>query len=289
MMQARSRRSSHRCRNSHIVAGVGAWILAFIGLGCTPWGKPKEPPVASENITDFQTLYTGNCAGCHGINGQNGPGRPLNNSLYLAVIPREALQQTIENGRPGTAMPAWARSHGGPLYPKQVTALVNGIEQNWAKPVDLKGVTLPTYDATNDGGDAARGKNLFARDCSMCHGQGAPIGSVTNPAYLTLVTDQILRSSIITGRADLGMPDFRTLNLGRALSDEDITDIVAYLASLRPIAPNTESAHVQENGTGQSGPMTRGNEGSGNGPGSPRHEKNEGTKSTGSSSQRGGK
>ncbi len=231
---------------------AGTCILMFFAAACQPWGKPEERPVSPENITDFQTLYTENCSGCHGLNGKNGPGRPLNNSLYLAIIPKETLQQTIENGRPGTAMPAWGRAQGGPLYPKQVTALVNGIERNWAKPVNVSGVSLPAYSAEGRSGDPGRGKKLFVRDCFMCHGQVA-IGPVTNPTFLTLVTNQVLRTSIIVGRADLGMPDFRTLNMGHALSDQDITDLVAYLASLRPVPANTESAHVQENGSGQRG------------------------------------
>lgn len=221
---------------------AGTCLLSLGAIGCTPWGKPAPLPPASENITDFQTLYNGNCAGCHGINGKNGPARPLNDPLFLALIPKDTLQQTIENGLPGTPMPAWAKSQGGPLYPKQVTALANAIEQNWGKPIDLKGAPLPAYNASGSAGEAGRGKKLFVRDCFMCHGKGAPIGSVTDPAYLTLVTDQILRSTIITGRADLGMPDFRILNLGHALSEQDVTDLVAYLASLRPSAAATESA-----------------------------------------------
>ncbi len=261
--------------------------LVLFTASCDPPGKPKEEPIPAENVTDFQTLYGDNCAGCHGADGKNGAGRPLNNSLYLALIPKDVLQQTIENGRPGTAMPPWARSQGGPLTPKQVTALVEGIEQHWAKPMNL--AALPPYTAENQTGDPDKGKKLFLRDCFMCHGQGAPIGPVTNASYLALVSDQMLRTSIIVGRADLGMPDYRNLNLGKALSDQDVTDLVAYLASLRPANSTGDNAHVQENGSGQGGATTRGNEGSGHGPGSPRHEEKEGNKSTGASSQGGPK
>ncbi len=48
------------------------------------------------------------------------------------------------------------------------------------------------------------------------------------------VTNQNLRTSIIVGRLDLGMPNYRFLNAGHALSDQDVSDLVAYLASLRP-------------------------------------------------------
>lgn len=220
-----------------------ALVAVLLLAACEPPGKPKEE-IAPSQVTDFQTLFTENCSGCHGLNGRNGPGRPLNDPLYLAVIPKETLRDVIEHGREGTAMPAWARNDGGPLYPKQVTALVEGIEKNWAKPVNLAGVAVPSYSA-NTAGDPVHGKRLFARDCFMCHGKGAPIGSVTDPKVLALASDQYLRTSILFGRLDFGMPNFRSLNLGRALSDQDVTDLVAYLASMRA---SNETAKNKEEG-----------------------------------------
>ena|GEM_PF-479345 len=254
-------------------------IAVLLTAGCEPPGKPK-PEIAPAEITDFNTLFSENCSGCHGINGKNGAGRPLNDPLYLALIPKDALRNVIENGRKGTAMPAWARDRGGPLYPKQITALVDGIEQNWAKPVSLKGVAAPSYSAGNAEGDSANGKKLFARNCFMCHGKGAPIGSVTDPVVLALASDQYLRTSILFGRPDFGMPDFRHLKLGRALSDQDVTDLVAYLSSMRP--PTALTAHTVENGTGQGGQITTGNQGSGHGPGSPTNKGKQGNRSASS-------
>lgn len=279
-----------------LLVGVGrsCWIacVLFLLLGCVacePPGKPKAEPVNTRDITDFRTLYNSNCEGCHGADGKNGPGRPLNDPLYLAIIPKEELQKTIANGREGTGMPAWALSQGGPLTDKQVSALVNGIEQNWAKPVNFGGTPAPSYSAGTATGDPDHGRKLFLKDCFACHGQGAPIGPVTDSAFLSLVSNQLLRTAIIQGRPDLGMPDYRILNAGHALVDQDITDLVAFLASKRPITPNVQNLHTNESGAGQSGPLVKGNEGSGNGPGSPRQQQNEGNKAQGSSSQGGGK
>jgi mono/diheme cytochrome c family protein len=241
----------------------------------------------TREITDFRTLYDANCQGCHGADGKNGPGRPLNDPLYLAIVPKEELQKVIANGREGTGMPAWALSQGGPLTDKQVSALVNGIEKNWAKPVNFHGAPVPSYSAGNATGDADHGRKLFLRDCFACHGQGAPIGPVTDAAYLSLVSDQLLRTAIIQGRPDFGMPNYQMLNAGHALADQDITDLVAFMASKRPINPNVQNLHTNETGAGQSGPLVKGNEGSGNGPASPRQQQNEGNKGKGSSSQRG--
>jgi mono/diheme cytochrome c family protein len=273
--------------------GRNGWVLcaSFLLLGasaCEPPGKPEEQPVNARQITDFRTLYNENCQGCHGADGRNGPGRPLNDPLYLAIVPKAELQKVITYGREGTGMPAWALSQGGPLTDKQVIALVNGIEQNWAKPVNFGPTPAPSYSLGNTTGDADHGRKLFLKDCFACHGQGAAIGPVTDRAYLSLVSDQLLRTAIIQGRPDLGMPDYRRINAGHALADQDITDLVAFLASKRPITPDVQNLHTNESGAGQSGPVVKGDEGSGNGPGSPRKQENEGNKGNGSSSQGGG-
>lgn len=273
----------------------GAWFGAlacatfslFACISCDPPGKPKEKQGNRQDIMDFQTLFSQNCSGCHGMNGKNGPGRQLNDALYLAVVPKQELQKVITYGRQGTGMPAWALSQGGPLTDKQVNALVDGIEKNWAKPVNFGNAPAPSYSGDVSTGNADHGRKLFLKDCFACHGQGAPIGPVTDPAYLSLVSNQLLRTAIIEGWPTLGMPNYRTLNAGHPLADQDITDLVAFLASKRPITPDVQNLHTNESGAGQSGPMVKGNEGSGNGPGSPRKQQNEGNKGQGSSSQRG--
>lgn len=270
-------------------ASSAALVLAL--AACDPPGKPKPVPPSSRDITDFTTLYGENCAGCHGIDGRNAPGRILNDPLYLALIPRAELVNIVTNGRPGTPMPAWSTDQGGPLTPKQITALVDGIESRWAKPQQFQnGSLLPYAAAQGEQGDPARGKKLFLRDCFMCHGPGARIGPVTDPSFLGLSSDQFLRTSILVGRPDLGMPDYRFLNMGHALAAQDVADLTAYLGSLRPAEQLSAGQHVDENGAGQSGPMTKGNEGSGNGPGSPRPtQRNETNKNAGNSSQQGTK
>jgi cytochrome c oxidase cbb3-type subunit 3 len=51
------------------------------------------------------------------------------------------------------------------------------------------------------------------------------------------VSDQGLRTTIIAGRTDLGMPDWREAAPGRPMSDREITDVVAWLASQRRSFP----------------------------------------------------
>jgi cytochrome c oxidase cbb3-type subunit III len=211
---------------------AAAAVLSLWTTACEPWGKPAA---AQQEAADFRTLFRENCSGCHGVEGKGGPGRILNDSLYLAFIPKERLRDVIEHGRTGTAMPAWAHSDGGALTSGQISTLIDGMEREWAKPVNLSGAALPAYEAGGhpgeQAGDSTRGKKLFLRDCYACHAKGGLVGPVTDPAYLALTTKQNLRTSIVVGRPDLGMPDYRMLNLGHALSEQDLADLVTYLES----------------------------------------------------------
>jgi mono/diheme cytochrome c family protein len=77
--------------------------------------------------------------------------------------------------------------------------------------------------------------------CASCHGtkgEGRAKGSnITNDAFLALVSDQGLRTIVITGRPELGAPDWRSNVPGKPMSDQEITDVVAWLASLRVKSP----------------------------------------------------
>jgi cytochrome c oxidase cbb3-type subunit 3/ubiquinol-cytochrome c reductase cytochrome c subunit len=231
---------------------------------------------------DFRTLFDSNCAGCHGSDGKSGAARVLNDSLYLAYIGRDHFREVVQNGRPGTAMPAWAKAQGGPLTDRQIDALVNGVYSHWENGPAPQ--NLPPYD--NSSGDINAGRRAFLMNCFMCHGKGARVGSVTDPQYASLVSDQYIRDSIVAGRKDLGMPDYRTLALGKPLTEGNINDLVAFISSYRPAG--AAAGRTNDAGTGNGGATTKGNEGSGNGPGNPRpQQKNEGNKGQGSSSQQG--
>jgi mono/diheme cytochrome c family protein len=78
---------------------------------------------------------------------------------------------------------------------------------------------------------------VYAASCAGCHGAegrgGSKGGPVVDPAYLALVSDQALRTAVIAGRTDLGMPDWRGDAAGRPLTPQQISDVVAWLASQR--------------------------------------------------------
>jgi cytochrome c oxidase cbb3-type subunit III len=194
-----------------------------------------------DQIKDFGRLYASNCSGCHGRQGMNGPAIALANPTYQAIVPEDRLRSVIEGGDPGTLMPAFAQSAGGLLTADQIEVLVKGIRSNWYKADALKGLDVPPYKASGQG-DVSRGQQVFASNCSRCHGSGAEQkgfkgGSVTDSSYLALVNDQTLRAIIIAGRPDLGHPDWRGTIPGHPMSDQDVTDVVAWMASQRLKTP----------------------------------------------------
>ena len=116
------------------LAGI---ISLFLLMGCNARlpGKPTEADRwrAPADVSDFNELYTTNCAGCHGIAGKLGAARPLNDPLYLSFVPDDALRQVISQGRPGTNMPAFSQQAGGALTDRQIELLISGMRTAWSR------------------------------------------------------------------------------------------------------------------------------------------------------------
>src|SRR5262249_37551022 len=163
------------------------------------------------------------CAGCHGADGKLGPAPPLNDPLFLAIVPDAELARVIAEGRAVTPtqkslMPAfglgksdaltepqfkaWAElkeetnadpKQHGLLTAAQIKVLAEGIKQRWqtAAPADS---SIPPYVAPKTAGSAGNieeGKRVFARACAGCHGSQGQAGErrdgeISNPAFLAL-------------------------------------------------------------------------------------------------------
>jgi cytochrome c oxidase cbb3-type subunit III len=224
---------------------LGALVLcAFVSCGCanSP-GKPGpgDIQINPADISDFDTLYKQNCAGCHGAAGKGGAAIALADPVYLAIADDGVLHQAATNGVPGTSMPAFAQSAGGMLTEKQIDFIAHGIRQHWAKPDALRGANPPPYAASTPG-DAERGSGVYAEYCSACHGAGGRGGpkatSIVDGSFLALVNDQELRTLVIIGRPELGAPDWRNDIPGKPMSPQEISDVVAWLSSQRPKFPS---------------------------------------------------
>jgi mono/diheme cytochrome c family protein len=213
-------------------------------------GTPQRP----DQVTDFHALYNANCRACHGENGQNGPAMDLANPEFQALVDDNTLRKIISSGLPGTQMPAWAQSAGGMLTGQQIDAIIAGMRREWAKPNAFAGATPPPF-AQDQAGNSQHGQQVYQARCASCHQQPSR-QQVTSPIYLSLVSDQAIRSIVIAGRPDIGQPDWRLEPAGTAatqhtaastpLAPQDVTDIVTYLHTLRnPAAVSAGPTPVQ--------------------------------------------
>jgi len=219
---------------------IGVLLLALVATtGCDMrWlpGAPQEEDrwVPDSELMTWEYIYVSQCSGCHGADGTLGGARPLNDAVYLASVPAATLRSIIESGIDDTLMPGFLDTNGGRLTPAQITGLLDQLQSNWGNGEPTPG--LPPWSSPTSG-DVQRGQARFATACGTCHGptgSGGPQGgSVIDPTFLSLVSDQSLRSTILYGRTDLGMAGAMTVDPAAPLTDQDVADIVAYLVSHR--------------------------------------------------------
>src|ERR1051325_11588235 len=91
----------NRLQNKMLLAVVVA-LSSLMGCNVRLPGKPTEAEEwrAPEDSSEFNELYTTNCAGCLGTGGKQGAARPLNDPLYLSFVPDDALRQVVSQGQP---------------------------------------------------------------------------------------------------------------------------------------------------------------------------------------------
>jgi mono/diheme cytochrome c family protein len=229
---------------------------------------PRDQFERPETVLTFAELFRDNCAACHGNNGRLGAGPPLNDALFRALVTLPELEQVLKEGRPGTLMPAFDLRNGGTLTEAQIQLLVfeikgipyrvtlpkeeggnayvvadgAGTVPSWGTPSAVTGA--PPLTAKSNG-DWQAGLTVFQMSCANCHGDkgrgidrpGSPRLALKDRTFLALSSDRVLRRYVITGRPDLGMPDFRGKE-GRGdaftpLSATDVADVTALLAHWR--------------------------------------------------------
>lgn len=179
------------------------------------------------------TLFENNCAVCHGEKGKGGTGVPLALPDFQRQVDNEFLYTTIRMGRPGRVMPAFTS-----LSDAQVHKIIEYIRS-------FTHVQAPKRNPVRIHGNIAHGKQLFAQNCAVCHGdhgQGGKGTGVTfsrprdlpilapalnNAGFLASATDTMIKHTLLEGREGTPMNPFK----GKAVKEQDINDIVAYVRS----------------------------------------------------------
>ena len=225
-----------------ITAGLSLTLAILATFQVYIWREPTR--IQAVEVADRlaaetagRTLYTDNCGACHGENGEGKTGPALNSQQLLKATADETLFNLIRTGVPGTTMPAWGQSFGGPFTDEQVRQSVAFIRA-WEP-------TAPELTEEVAAPDPVRGAMIFANTCHICHGddgQGTNRAPALNdPVRLKEFEDAWYRSTIAHGRPAKGMPTW-----GTVLSPAQINDLVALLAAWRegqtvtPIIPFTK-------------------------------------------------
>jgi len=189
-----------------------------------------------------EQVYQQYCAACHG----NGTytrwdkkfGRfvpAIRGVSLMATATQDYLRMNIENGRPGTQMPAWG-AHAGGLMPEEIAAVIDYLRKGATFTLAAPPLALH--------GDDARGLRLYLRNCEGCHGMGGRGGiapEIGNPVFQTAASDDLILRTIRFGRVGTPMPAFQRAD-GAVFSDQDLADVLAYLRSLRERTARTAVA-----------------------------------------------
>jgi cytochrome c oxidase cbb3-type subunit 3/ubiquinol-cytochrome c reductase cytochrome c subunit len=148
------------------------------------------------------------------------------------------------------------KKHEGDAAKVEVVPDSGGIAPAWGNPEKPpKGVPSYSEPSESPNGNRASGKRdthevgrgavVFVRACAACHGdhgqgireEGETVRTIHEPSFLALTSNQALRRYAITGRPDLGMPNYAQARPGNPnfvpLTDREVDDLVELLASWR--------------------------------------------------------
>ncbi len=208
--------------------------VAAVAFGCAathPRSSARLVPNVDPDSLPAPAMYATLCAHCHGpeAKGYAADHAPsLVSPTFLESATDSYLQRSIEQGRPGTSMAAYAKSTGGPLDPVAIDRLVAWIRSHGPPARDLEPVAA---------GDSARGRPVYEARCQSCHGDLQTRGDavmLANPAFLNVANAPFLQHAILEGRPGTRMASFRG-----TLDPQQVADVVVYLRSLaRPFDAN---------------------------------------------------
>ncbi len=176
------------------------------------------------------TLFAANCVSCHGADGLGTAIAPAVNDPLVREKTAEELTRTITLGSPGTLMAGWQNV----LTAEEIDALVT-LVQRWDEvPTGIlpaPNVPIPVTEES-----LALGSQLFAQNCSRCHGpegQGTQRAPALNvKAFLTDTSDLAIQQIVTQGVPGTAMPAW-----GDRMTESDIQAIVGFIRQWEPTAP----------------------------------------------------
>ena len=204
------------------------WLAAFLFIGASwfsaPVGAGERGPQAQQTPA---ALYHNYCSVCHGDKGDGQsraqgslkpPPRDFTTPQAMQDLTRDRMIAAVKGGVPGTAMVGWTSQ----LTDAQIVSVVDYVRDTFMRP--------------SVAADASRGRQIYARVCSVCHGdRGA--GSMwasanlrpaprdfSSPQARTELTRERMLAAVAAGRPGTAMSGYAT-----KMSAEDMAAVVDYI------------------------------------------------------------
>ncbi|MEV4649126.1 cytochrome c [Saccharopolyspora sp. NPDC049426] len=208
------------------ISGVLALGIALVGAGglytvLTPEPQTAHAAADPALVRQGEQLYNNACISCHGSNLQGVQDR----GPSLTGVGEAAVHFQVATGRmPMVRQEAQAVRKPPKFSPEEIDALGAYVQTYGGGPEAQKqsGQAL-------QGGDPARGGELYRLNCSSCHnftGRGIAMSSGKFAPNLDQATEQDIYHAMLTGPQN--MPKFSD----RQLTPEEKKDIIAYVKSV---------------------------------------------------------
>ncbi len=170
-------------------------------------------------------LFARNCAQCHGDFGGGGSGPAVGRPGFLATVSDGFLEGTIANGRSGTEMRSFAHGQSSltELSEHEIRSIVSYLRSEEDTARQTPKLAL---------GTAARGKDLYERQCGQCHGTGNEEGfapRLLNPRFLDAASDSYLQATMSLGHGSAMRSMIRGGSGVVEMTGRDINDVIQYL------------------------------------------------------------
>ena len=196
----------------------------LIALGTLGIGTARcSEPLLTRQQEHGQELYGRMCSVCHGENGEGykaDQAPALAHPRFLGATTDRFLHVAIADGRRSTTMSAWAAARGGPLSSADIDAIV-AFMRTWGSHEHA------ALDDRPVAGDPVHGAEIYAKECTQCHGDhgiGGPFLHIGGPELMFTASNGLLRDAIRNGRAPTAMPGF-----AEKIGDAGVEDVMALL------------------------------------------------------------
>lgn len=182
-----------------------------------PGLSAQETPELSQAAKDGKAIYETSCITCHGNNAQGVEGR----GPSLIGVGSAAVEFQVGTGRmPMARQEAQAERKPVKFTEEQIRQLGQYIQEIGGGP------ELPPGENLGEGGDVARGGELYRLNCSSCHAFSANGGALSSGKFapnLARPTERQIYAAMLTGPQN--MPVFGD----NQLTPQEKRDIIAYI------------------------------------------------------------